>query len=149
MASKCDTLCYRSPQYYLLRLESLPTGPILIGGVNGNALISAKRNRDQVRLALIGGETAMKKLNRQFVTMQLSFAATGGARSPIVFNSFWSPLRCSGLNFTAFTLSNGVRISPDTLMDTLYIEVFNTTKMNRTADMLPLANLLATLNGKC
>ena len=149
MPFKCDTLCYRTPTYYLLNINSLPSGSILIGGVNNNALVSIQRSKDQIRLALQGGANPLQQLNQQFVTMQISFAATGGSRSPVVFNSFWSPLRCSGLEFTPVTLSNGVTLSPDSLLDTLYQQVFLAIKMNRTADMPALTQILSMLNGRC
>lgn len=149
MPFKCDTLCYRTPTYYLLNINSLPSGSILIGGVNNNALVSIQRSKDQIRLALQGGSNPLQQLNQQFVTMQISFAATGGSRSPVVFNSFWSPLRCSGLEFTPVTLSNGVTLSPDSLLDTFYQQVFLAIKMNRTADMPALTQILSMLNGRC
>src|SRR5262249_24772434 len=45
MPIKCDTICFRSSTYFLLRLDFLPSGSILIGGVNLNNPVSILRNK--------------------------------------------------------------------------------------------------------
>ena len=149
MPIKCDTICFRSPSFYLLRLNYLPNGSILISGVNFNNPISIQRSKDQIRIALQGSGTGMLNLNREFVAMQISLAYAGGLGSPVVFNTYWSPLRCSGITFQPVTLSNGVTITPDSLIDTLFMQTQQAIRENRTADMGPLASIMALLNQRC
>ncbi len=149
MPIKCDTICFHNSAYFLLRLDYLPGGSILIGGVNLNNPVSILRSKDAIRNALDGGPTPMDKLNEQFVPLQLSYALSGGTASPVVFNTFWSPLRCSGVQFTPVTLSNGVTLSPDSLLDTLVNQTVLAIKQNRTADMAPLAAIMKLLNSRC
>jgi len=149
MPIKCDTICFRSSTYFLLRLDFLPSGSILIGGVNLNNPVSVLRNKDQIRLALQGGAGPLQKLNQQFVATQLSLANAGGTASPVVFNTFWSRLSCSGIDFQPVTLSNGVTLSPDSLLDTLVTQATLAIKQNRTVDMVAIANILALLNQRC
>src|SRR5262249_44692131 len=97
-AAKCDAICFRSPQFYLLNLDSLPSGPILIGGVNSNVPVSSN-DRDAIRLALQGNAlgfgtlTPLQQLNQEFVAAQLSLNAAGGDGSPVAFNVLWSSLQ--------------------------------------------------------
>lgn len=149
MPIKCDTICYRDSSFFLLRLDYLPNGSILIGGVNFNNPVSIQRSKDQIRIALQGGGGPLGQINQQFVATQLSLAFAGGTASPVVFNTFWSPLRCSGVQFQPVTLSNGVTLSPDSLLDTLYMQAQLAIRQNRTADMIPIAQILALLNARC
>jgi hypothetical protein len=149
MPVKCDTICFRNSTYFLLRLDLLPNGSILIGGVNLNNPISIQRNKDQIRSALLGGTSPLHKLNQQFTTLQLSLANAGGNGSPVVFNTFWSALKCSGITFQPVTLSNGVTITEDSVLDVLYTQAVLAIKQNRAADMVPIANIMALLNGRC
>lgn len=150
MPFKCDTICFRSPESYLLRINNfLPNGSILIGGVNLNNPVSIQRSREQIKIALLGGSGAMQQMNKQFVATQMSLAFSGGTASPVVFNAFWSPLRCSGIIFAPVTLSNGVTLTPDSLFDTLFMQSQLAIRQNRTADLIPLAQILALLNQKC
>ncbi|MFN0109055.1 MAG: hypothetical protein ACKVZH_09420 [Blastocatellia bacterium] len=150
MPFKCDTICFRSADYWRLApVTRWPNGAILIGGVNFNNPVSIKRNEALIKQILAGGSTPAQQLNREFVALQMSFAAHGGTGSPVVFNVFWSPLRCSGLNFTPVTLSNGVTLSRDSLLDTLFMQSTLAIKDNRTQDMAALAQILAMLNGRC
>lgn len=146
---KCDTICFRDPIYFQLRLNYLPGGSILIGGFNLNNPVSIQRSKDQIRNALMGGSGPLQQLNQQFVATQLSLAFNGGTASPVVFNTFWSPLKCSGVYFNPVTLSNGVTLAPDSLLDTLYQQSQLAIRENRTADMIPLAQILALLNSRC
>lgn len=150
MPFKCDTICFRDSVQWLLTPEiRWPNGAILIGGVNFNNPVSIQRSSNQVRQALQGGAGPLQQLNQQYVTLQMSLAAHGGTGSPVVFNVFWSPLRCSGVDFTPVTLSNGVTLSRDSLLDTLFMQCQLAIRENRTQDMLPLAQILALLNGRC
>jgi len=149
MPLKCDTICFRSPTYWSFYLNSLPNGSILIGGINFNNPVSIQRNKDLIRQTLQNNASAMQLLNQQFVTLQLSLAANGGTASPVVFNVFWSPLRCSGVNFTPVTLSNGVTLSKDSLLDTLFMQCQLAIRENRSQDFAPLAQILLLLNSRC
>jgi hypothetical protein len=53
------------------------------------------------------------------------------------------------LNFTQVTLSNGVTLDRDSLLDTLFMQSVLAIKENRTQDMVALAQILALLNGRC
>jgi hypothetical protein len=149
MPMKCDTICFHSPSYYVVRTDKLPNGSILIGGVNFNVPLNIQRNKDRIRAALLGGTSPLQLINQQFVATQLSFILYGGTGAPAPFNTLWSPLRCSGITFQPVTLSNGVTITPESLLNTLYVETVEAIKKNRSADMVPLAQILALLNSKC
>lgn len=149
MPIKCDTICFRSPSTYLLRLNNLPNGSILIAGANFNNPVSIQRSKEIIRNALQGSGTPMADINREFVATQLSFASAGGVGSPVAFNTYWSPLRCSGVFFPAVTLSNGVVLNPDSLMDTLYMQAQQAIRQNRTADLAPIASILNLVNKRC
>ena len=60
-----------------------------------------------------------------------------------------STLVLTFLIFTPVTLSNGVTLSRDSLMDTLFNQSILAIKENRTQDMSALAQILALLNGRC
>jgi hypothetical protein len=149
MPIKCDTICFRSASEWLLRLNRLPNGSIIIMGFNFNNPVSIQRNVQAIQQALQSTATPMQRLNREFVALQLSLATAGGTGSPVVFNSFWSPLRCSGLNFPPVTLSNGYVFTPDTLLNDLVLQSQAAIRENRSADFQALANILALLNGRC
>jgi len=91
----------------------------------------------------------MADINREFVATQLSFAFSGGVGSPVAFNTYWSPLRCSGVFFRPVTLSNGVMLNPDSLIDTLYMQAQLAIRQNRTQDLGPIAQILMLLNSRC
>jgi hypothetical protein len=146
---KCDTICFHNSTYFLLRLDYLPGGSIIVGGSNLNNPVSILRSKDLIRTALQGGSGPLQQLNQQYVATQLSLASAGGTASPVVFNTFWSPLKCSGLHFDPITLSNGVVLSPDTLLDTLNTQAQLAIRQNRTADMAAIAQILALLNARC
>jgi hypothetical protein len=119
MPIKCDTVCWRSSLYLLNNTNSWPGGSVLAAGYNNNNPIAIQNNTNTIRLILQGGMSAAQRLNREFVTAQMSMNMAGGPSSPVVFNTFWSPLRCSGVSFDPITLSNGVTLSPESLLDTL------------------------------
>lgn len=148
-STKCDTICWRATQFFITNIRYLPGGTVLIAGVNANNPVAITPNSSTIRTALQGGAGAMQKLNREFVTAQLSLAYSGGGGSPVVFNTFWSPLTCSGIAFAPVTLSNGVTISPSSLLDTLVTQTTLAIKENRSSDMGPLASIWALLNGRC
>jgi hypothetical protein len=149
MPIKCDTVCFRDDRDWLLRLNRLPNGTLIIMGYNFNNPVSIQRNVQAIQNALQVGLTPMQDLRREFVALQLSLSSAGGTSSPVVFNTYWSPLRCSGLNFAPVTLTNGYVFTPDTLLNDLVLQVQAAIRENRSADFQALANLLAQLNGRC
>ncbi|MBI1764183.1 MAG: carboxypeptidase regulatory-like domain-containing protein [Acidobacteria bacterium] len=149
MPIKCDTICFRDARDWLFRLNRLPNGTLIIMGFNFNNPVSIQRNVQAIQNALQSGITPMQQLNREFIAVQLNLANAGGTSSPVVFNSYWSPLRCSGLNFTPVTLTNGFVFTPETLLNDLMLQVQAAIRENRSADFQALANLLAQLNGRC
>jgi hypothetical protein len=149
MAPKCDTICWRATQFFITNIRHLPGGAVLISGVNANNPIGIQQGTDAIKIALQGGAGQMQKLNKEYVTAQLSLAYSGGGGSPVVFNTFWSPLSCSGIAFAPVTLSNGVTLAPNTLLDTLVTQTNLAIKQNRLNDMGALASIWALLNGRC
>jgi hypothetical protein len=149
MPPKCDTICWRATQYFITNIRHLPGGAVLISGVNANNPIGIQLGTDAIRIALQGGPGQMQKLNKEYVTAQLSLAYSGGGGSPVVFNTFWSPLSCSGIAFAPVTLSNGVTLAPNSLLDTLVTQTNLAIKQNRLNDMGPLADIWKLLNGRC
>ncbi|MEK7832209.1 MAG: SdrD B-like domain-containing protein [Acidobacteriota bacterium] len=146
---KCDTICWRSTQHWLSNYRYLPGGTVLISGINANNPVGIQQSLPAVRLALQGGSSAMQRINKEYVTAQISLAAAGGSGSPVVFNVFWSALSCSGVSFAPVTLSNGVTLSPSSLLDTLNTQSVLAIKQNRHADMFLLADVWAQVNGRC
>jgi hypothetical protein len=147
--SKCDTVCWRSTQYLLNNLRAWPSGTVLAAGYNANNPMGIQGNLANIRNILQGGPSVQQRLNREFVTAQMSLAMAGGSGSPVVFNTFWSPLRCSQVSFTSVTLSNGLTFTPESLLDTLMNQTVQAIRENRQQDYDELANLWALINGKC
>ncbi|MDX2034801.1 MAG: SdrD B-like domain-containing protein [Blastocatellia bacterium] len=149
MPKKCDTICWRPTQYFITFIRNLPGGTVLIPGVNANNPIGIQQNLNTIRTALQGGSAPSQKLSKEYVTAQLSLAGAGGQGSPVVFNTYWSMLRCSGVDFAPVTLSNGVVLSPDSLLNDLVDQTVFAIKGNGSADYEKLASIWALLNGKC
>lgn len=143
---KCQSLCFRAPQYFALNFSRLPEGVVVIGGINFNIPISAS-NVAAIRLALAGGASPLQRLNREFLAAQLSLELAGGHSSPSVFTALWSLLSCSGLSFAPATLSNGFTLTPNSMLNDLFEQTRLAIRDNRAADMLVLANLFAQING--
>jgi hypothetical protein len=146
-ALQCQTICLQSSQYYLGNVGSLPSGQVLIGGVNFNTPISVQDNVQEVLRALEGGATPLQLLNQQFVAMQLNAipnASFGGTLPPAVLAS---TLRCYRVNFTPAQLSNGFMLSRDMTFGQLLAQSQSAILENRTDDMSKLAAVLALLNG--
>lgn len=150
--TKCSTICFRSPSFYLLNVGNLPGGTVVIGGFNGSKPISTN-NRDAIALALqgnamgVGALTPLQQLNQEFVAAQLSVNAAGGAGSPVTTYAMGSVLSCYGLTFAPVTLSNGATIEPGAMLNALFEQAHTAIRENRTADMAALAQLLDRLNG--
>src|SRR5215204_412557 len=66
----CSTLCFRAPQFYLLNLNRLPRGAVVIAELNSNRPVSTD-NIAALRRALQGNAigagklTPMQKFNQQ------------------------------------------------------------------------------------
>lgn len=148
---KCDTICYRSPQWWLLNMNRIPGGTIQIAGVNGDQPISTDQRRT-IQIALQGnpfgfGMTARQTLNQEYIAAQLNILAAGGGGSPVVYNAMWSNLSCYGITFPATTLSNGATLAPSSMVKELYMQITLAIQQRREADYLPLARILDLLNG--
>jgi hypothetical protein len=149
---KCDTICYRSPQWWLLNLDRLPGGNVMLAGVNGNQSVSTSFKRT-IQLALQGnvvfgiGLTPRQVFNQEYVAAQLNILRAGGGGSPVVANTMWANLSCYGIDFPATTLSNGFTLTPSSMVKELYMQITLAVQQNREADFLPLARILDLLNG--
>lgn len=149
---KCHTICFRSPQFYLLNLNNLPRGEVLIGGVNSNVEVSTN-NIGAIRLALQGNAlgfgtlTPLQQLNQEFVAAQLSLEFAGGDGSPVAFDALWSPLHAYGLNLGPIPLSNGFTFTRDSMLKDVFMQARSAIFEDRKPDMVLIANLLDLLNG--
>ncbi len=142
----CNAICYRSPQYFLLNINSLPRGTVLISGVNYNRPVSTS-DKQKLTLALRGGFTAPQKFNEEFVAAQLNVLNAGGDGSPKVFYAMEGRLSCYFSSFEDVTLSNGFVLSLDTQLKDVYQQARFCVTENRVADMPALTRIFDTLNG--
>lgn len=140
----CQTTCFQSATYYTININRLPSGSIIIGGVNFGNPVSIQSSLLDVRRALRGGVDPMATLNQQYVAAQLSLAAVNASSLPGVLNS---PVRCYNLMFDMVQLDNGVTLTRMTLLRDLLAQARLSILENRTDDMLRIANILALLNG--
>lgn len=147
--AKCDTVCWRSTQWLLNNSRNWPGGTVLAAGYNANNPMGIQGSLSTIRGILQGGTSAQQRLNREFVTAQLSLSLAGGPSSPVVFNVFWSPLRCSQVSFSSVTISNSTVFTPESLLDTLMSQTVQAIRENRQQDYDELANLWSLLNGRC
>lgn len=148
---KCDTICYRSPQWWLLNLDRAPGGNLLIAGVNGNQSVNTSQRRT-IELALRGNPfgfalTPRQALNQEYVAAQLNIMSAGGNSSAVVANSMWSNLSCYGITIPTTTLSNGAVLSQNSMVKELYMQITLAIQERREVDFLSLARLLDLLNG--
>lgn len=143
---ECNTICFRSPQYFKLNIDSLPRGTVIIGGVNYNRPISTTDKR-RIEMALRGGFTPLQQLNQEFVAAQLNLLNAGGDGSPRVFYVLEGPLTCYNLNFDPITLSNGFVLSPDSLLKDVYREARQSIFSNNVQDQIAMTKILDLLNG--
>lgn len=149
---KCDTICFRSPQYWLLHLNQLPKGTVLIAGVNGNQPVSTA-NSNVISLALKGNAlgfgtlTPQQQFNQEFVAAQLNFLAAGGSGSAVTYNAMWTNLSCYGITFSPVTLSNGVTLTENSMVKELWMQATLAAHNNNQADFVSLAAIFDLLNG--
>jgi hypothetical protein len=140
------TIAFCSPQYYLLNLNRLPRGTVLIGGVNFNVPVSTT-NVTAIKLALQGGASPLQRLNEEFVAAQLSLNFAGGSGSPTAFSALQGHLSNYGLNFAPVTLSNGFPFTPNSTLNDLFEQARLAIRDQRTQDMPALADIFDLLNG--
>lgn len=143
---ECNTICYRSPQYYKLNINSLPRGTVIIGGVNFNRPVSTSDTR-KLELALRGGFTPLQQLNQEFVAAQLNVLNAGGDGSAKVFYAMEGPLTCYNLRFDPVTLSNGFVLTPDSQLKDLYREARLCISSSNVQDQIALTKIFDLLNG--
>ncbi|MFN0108882.1 MAG: beta strand repeat-containing protein [Blastocatellia bacterium] len=143
-ALNCQTTCMQSSSYYVININRLPVGDVIIGGVNFNNPVSIQNNLIDVRRSLRGGTGPMQLLNQQYVATQISLAAVNGGSVSGVLNS---PLACYGLTFDPVQLSNGVVLTRTTMLRDILNQARLSIVDNRTDDMLKIAAVLALLNG--
>ncbi len=142
-ASPCDTVCLRSPGYYLLNLNKFPRGSVTIGGVNHPV---STTQIDRIRLALnsdAAGGTTLQRFNRHYVAAQLSLLWSGGASA----GAMRAHLSCYGLDFAPVRLSNGHTLRPGSTLGELFEQSRSAAREYRTADLAALADLFAQMNG--
>ncbi|MCI0338450.1 MAG: HYR domain-containing protein [Acidobacteria bacterium] len=148
--NKCHKPCLRPPKHHLLNLKRLPDGLVMVGGLNGKTLISARENIDIIAAVLRGSPTRfgkvtpMQRFNRQFVALQLSLNAEGAAAQ---HNFYWSMLNCFRDHFSHVILSNNFEITPMTMLGDLLAQAKSAVVENHTADLTALAGVLELLNG--
>ncbi|MBP6823867.1 MAG: hypothetical protein KA368_20130, partial [Acidobacteria bacterium] len=143
-ALSCQTTCMQSATYYVININRLPNGSVIIGGVNFNNPVSIQSNLIDVRRALRGGSSPMAMLNQQYVATQISLAAVNGGSSPGVMNS---PLLCYGITFDPVQLDNGVTLGRTTLLKDILNEARLSLIENRQNDMARIAAILVLMNG--
>jgi len=140
----CQTVCLQSAQYYVGNINRLPSGYVIIGGVNFNNPVQIQSNLTDVRRALRGGTGPMQQLNQQYVAMQLSFASLG---SNLFSGVVSSPIRCYGINFDPVQLDNGFLLTRTTLIRDLLAQARQAIIENRSDDMVRIAEIMLLMNG--
>lgn len=146
-AATCFTICFRSPDYYLINPRRVLRTPVLIAGENYNNPTS---DPAAVYFALRGSgvfsaASPTKSLNRQFVAAQLSLANAGGDGSGTAFSALKGQLSCYGLLATPVALSTGVELNADSTLGDLFGEARDAILENRVVDYMPLALILEQL----
>ena len=142
----CRSMCFRSADYYFLHPDQLPTGTVLIGGVNFNVPVNIQTRRQDVLFALQGGFgmlSPLQQLNRQFVATQLTVQRQGFLSIP---GTLRLQLGCFDVTGLPVTLSNGQRLTRESTLGDLFEQARASIINQRSADMLILANLFAELN---
>ncbi|MFN0109326.1 MAG: hypothetical protein ACKVZH_10780 [Blastocatellia bacterium] len=143
-ALNCQTTCMQSSSYYVININRLPNGDVIIGGVNFNNSVSIQNNLIDVRRALRGGSSAMATLNQQYVATQISLAAVNASSNSGVMNS---PLLCYGVTFDPVQLDNGMTLTRTTMLRDILNQARLSLIENRQNDMVTIAAVLALVNG--
>jgi len=144
-APACQSVCFQSPQYYLINMTRLPDGPVTMAGVNFNQPVLIQNNLADVKRALQGGRPALLQLNAEFVAAQISIIASAGPLGAA--GALNGSLRCYGLAFDPVRLSNGVTVTNNTTLGDLFAQARAAINENREGDMSELARLFDLLNG--
>jgi hypothetical protein len=149
--TKCDTLCYRAPQWWLLNLDRLPGGTVIIYGVNNSLPTDTSRWRT-IQSALQGNPfgmslTPLQRFNQEYVAAQLNILSYGGPGAPTVANTMWANLSCYQITFDPITLSNGAVLTRDSMVKELYMHLTAAVQGRRTGDLIKLTQVLDLLNG--
>lgn len=146
-AADCFTICFRSPEYYLLNPRAHIRVPVLIAGENYD---NPTLDPASIYFALRGpgifsASNPTKLLNQQFVAAQLSLANAGGDGSPTAFNALNGLLSCYGLPAAPVTLSNGVTLDSNSTLGDLFAETRDAIQDKRIVDYIPLKGILEKL----
>lgn len=142
----CNTICFRSPRYFLFNSNRLPHGTVIIGGVNYNRPVSTTNTRAMI-LALRGGLTPLQQLNQEFVAAQLNGLLAGGSGSVKYFHAMEGRLSCYNLQFDPITLDNGFVLSTESKLKELFEQARFSITQSRSADQIRLAGIFDQLNG--
>ena len=140
----CNTICLRSAKYYERNINRLPSGLVIIGGINANAPIQIQGNLTLIRSTLQDGGTPLTDLNREFLAIQISLVAAGSSN----IGGLQSAPNCYGISFSPVLLSNGVLITPSTTTGDILSQVRLAIAELRVVDFTPLASILRLLNGE-
>lgn len=143
-ALSCQTACMQSASYYVININRLPNGDVIIGGVNFNNPVSIQNNLLDIRRALRGGSSPLAMLNQQYVATQISLAAVNASSNPGVMGS---PLACYGITFEPVQLDNGVVLTRTTSLKDILNQARLSFVDNRQDDMARIAAILLLLNG--
>ncbi len=149
--------CFRSPQYYLHKIQFLNTSvgnaSVIIGGVNYNHPISVANNLDLVRRVLQGNvfpgmppSAPLDWFNQEFLAAQLSI---GGIGSPAASSILNGQLQCydSLANFQPLTLSNGVTLTRYSTLGELFEQARLALCEDRCQDRCEMVAIFDLLNG--
>jgi hypothetical protein len=145
----CDTICFRSPDYYLARLGKFPKGTVRVVGNGVHSLIDTSDTAN-MKLALDGGSSPHDQFNQQYVAAQVSLLASPGSQQA----ALTSPLSCHKISFATVQLSNGASISTNSTLGELFEQSKNAARTGVAADLTALAGILDLLNsddktGRC
>ena len=142
----CSLICMRAPGYYEARLGRLPSGSVLIAGVNNNTKVSTT-DVDALRLALQGNAAGggtfspQRRFNRQFVTTQLSLLAVPGQDQA----ALKTQLSCYDLRFSV-KLSNGATLGSASTLGDLITQATLAARSGTATDYATLGDLFDALN---
>jgi hypothetical protein len=152
---KCDTICFRSAEYWLLhKLQCPPGGVVYAYGFYGNLGIGTGDQRT-LELILRGSPfgfglnrlTPIQRFNQQYVTAQLNLYIAGGSGSPVMYNVLWANLSCYDITFAPITLSNGFTLTRNSMVKDLFMQAQLAILENRAADAVALTGVFNLLNG--
>lgn len=152
--AKCDTICFNSPIFLVLGAARWLNGNVVVPGVNFNIPLNAQANRELIIDALQGRNLFTSVLNptqrftQQYVAAQINLF-NGTAGGALTSNVLWSNISCYGVNFVPVTLSNGVVLSPNSMLKDLFMQatLITSNPVRTNADLNALSDIFALLNG--